>query len=596
MAQCVMKWKYKAASSKGGNGEMRGYQRYIEKQVKDRQEQKGEYADLPDFSGNNELREMLENDGDVSLMKNPEAAMKAYQHYMEYRNGSGGLFSDEGVDVKSLKKEMAMRDGIFWIPIVSMKEKDAKTTGMDSEQKWIEASRRFVHMAAKEMGLDEKNLRWVGAFHLKPESDQNKLADAGCMPHVHLVIWDESGKTPAKIRPKVFQQIRKDQRDCYMGDYLREQYSVRNNLRAEINQSFSRSMNDAADRLCDIVHDISVVTGGRGRLSAETFVKVPRQLNGIALKMKMGESLTGGEAELMKKLRVTTAAEVQQKARQYEDIGRRLSEAVDEILDTPEIGQLIASWEDVSMEIKRNDGEEKAAVSTFQDMEAIRKGLVNAVLNYAKGEFKDAGFIKPPSDKQLQAFEQKLAMGTFRSDTTEYEFYKTIEVVANMACYEGMPKPQLRMQIMQMIQRSPTPWRDLDRVRECIDEAYNAPSGLLMYTTADVWDAMSSIGYGHDSLVSLTGGYSNRRRWEAMEHTVGEFCDKSIFDITRQDVERSKLAFDQMLAEQQQKLDEEQERLDREQEEKSEREADKALAVLEANEERKAMANSDNRQ
>lgn len=581
--RCIMKWKYKAASGKNGSGEMAAYKNYIEKQVKDRQAEKGEYALLPDFSGKDDFRKSSESDESYDLRKDAKGDFQRYKDYMEYRKGSGGLFSDDGADMKELKKEMTHRDGIFWIPIVSMKWKDAVTAGMDSEQKWIEASRRFVHEAAKEMGVREENLKWVGAFHLKPESDQNKLADAGCMPHVHLVIWDASGKTPGKVKPKDFEKIRKIQTECFLGDYRRSRYEERNNLRAEIKSAFaSEAMNSAADKLCDLVYDISLVTGGHGRLTAETFSKVPRQLANIAGKLAMGENLSEGEKGMMKAMRLESLSDVKRKAAAYQDIADRLDAVVDEVLATPEISGLMKSWREVSEDIRANAGESEADIQTYKDEAEIRKGLKNSVLAYAGAQYKAAGFHEAPSPEQMKALEQKLALGKFYDDLPEDDFYHTVEVLANAANYCQMPKGTFMVQMMSMIQRSNIPYSNLGRIREAVARGYSSPNNLLTHTTREVWDAMKDIGYPHDHAVNVIGGYNASREWDLMNAAVGDFCSKTIFDITYQDLERSDIIFQQRLREQQQELDDRRRELDREREAEAQRQADEAAAQMDA--------------
>lgn len=581
--RCIMKWKYKAAAGKNGSGEMAAYKNYIEKQVKDRQAEKGEYALLPDYSGEKDFRKSSESDESYNLRKDAKGDFERYKDYMEYRKGSGGLFSDDGADMKTLKHDMTHRDGVFWIPIISMKEKDAETAGMDSEQKWIDAARKFVHAAAKEMGLKEENLRWVGAFHLKPESDQNKLADAGCMPHVHLVIWDESGHTPAKIRPKTFEKIRKIQTECFLGDYRRSRYEERNELRAEIKNKFvSESMSEAADKLCDLVYDISLVTGGHGRLSAETFSKTPRMLTNIAGKLALGENLSDGEKQMMKKMHLDTLSDVKRKAIAYQDIADRLDAVVDEVLATPEISQLMESWREVSADIRANSGEAESEIQTYKDEEEIRKGLKNSILAYASSQYKAAGFHEAPSPAQMNTLEQKLAMGKFYDDLPEEDFYRTVEVLANAANYCQMPKGSFAVQMMNMIQRSNIPYANLGKIREAIAAGYASPNHLLSHTTREVWDAMRDIGYPHDHAVSIIGGYNAAREWDLMNASVGDFCSKTIFDLTYQDLDRTDLVFQQRLREQQQELDEKRRELDRQQEEAEQRRADEEAARMDS--------------
>ena len=45
-------------------------------------------------------------------------------------------------------------------------------------------------MYRKELNIPKENYEWLAAFHIKPENDQNKEADAGSMPHLHFILFE----------------------------------------------------------------------------------------------------------------------------------------------------------------------------------------------------------------------------------------------------------------------------------------------------------------------------------------------------------------------------------------------------------------------
>lgn len=221
--------KMKFRDVKGLNKNIMGnYANYIESQVKDRKTKTNEFEkwdsdfdtikEEEDFISENIL--MLNEDNvfdDIYLDENGIFDAKSsmsfqdeynYQEYKKDKENFPTLFSDYSADIKELKSLLNSYDGIFWIPILSLREDDARNLKMDKEDIWIEQTRKIVPIMAEKIGIPISNLNWVAGFHEKPESKQKV---AGKQPHVHIIIWEKVPQLEkGRIKETNFQELRED--------------------------------------------------------------------------------------------------------------------------------------------------------------------------------------------------------------------------------------------------------------------------------------------------------------------------------------------------------------------------------------------------
>lgn len=115
-----------------------------------------------------------------------------------------GLFTDENADILDVKRDLLNHKGYVWIPIVSLKEDQARDLMVDNEEKWMEKARNIMPMFAEAIGIPESNLCWLAGFHEKPVDEQK---EAGKQPHLHFIIWE---KNPTIKRGKIsYQNLQK---------------------------------------------------------------------------------------------------------------------------------------------------------------------------------------------------------------------------------------------------------------------------------------------------------------------------------------------------------------------------------------------------
>ena len=107
--------------------------------------------------------------------------------YIGERQGSNGLFSDEGekINLSAISREIDEHPGNVWGIIISLKREDAERLGYNSAEQWMNLLRSHRNDIAKEMHILPSNLRWYAAYHNKEKN-----------PHVHVMVWSKEPKEP----------------------------------------------------------------------------------------------------------------------------------------------------------------------------------------------------------------------------------------------------------------------------------------------------------------------------------------------------------------------------------------------------------------
>ena len=107
--------------------------------------------------------------------------------YIGERQGSNGLFSDEGekINLSAIRREIDEHQGNVWGIIISLRREDAERLGYNSAEQWINLLRSRRNDIAKEMNILPSNLRWYAAYHNKETN-----------PHVHIMVWSKEPREP----------------------------------------------------------------------------------------------------------------------------------------------------------------------------------------------------------------------------------------------------------------------------------------------------------------------------------------------------------------------------------------------------------------
>ena len=107
--------------------------------------------------------------------------------YIGERQGSNGLFSDEGekINLSAISREIDEHQGNVWGMIISLGREDAERLGYNSAEQWMNLLRSHRNDMAKEMHILPSNLRWYAAYHNKEKN-----------PHVHIMVWSKEPREP----------------------------------------------------------------------------------------------------------------------------------------------------------------------------------------------------------------------------------------------------------------------------------------------------------------------------------------------------------------------------------------------------------------
>lgn len=107
--------------------------------------------------------------------------------YIGERQGSHGLFSDEGVKINlsAVSREIDEHPGNVWGIIISLKREDAERLGYNSAEQWMNLLRSHRNDIAKEMHILPSNFCWYAAYHNKEKN-----------PHVHIMVWSKEPQEP----------------------------------------------------------------------------------------------------------------------------------------------------------------------------------------------------------------------------------------------------------------------------------------------------------------------------------------------------------------------------------------------------------------
>ena len=161
--------------------------------------------------------------------------------YMDARQGSHGMFSDEGVqiDMQKICDEVDQVDGNVWGLIFSLKREDAERLGYNSAEQWMQLLRSRRNDIAKEMHIAPSHLRWYAAYHNK---DKN--------PHVHMLVWSDRPRE-AYLDKTGIHNIKK----TMAGDIFRQEnycvYKKQTEHRDHIRQSFRERMKEIVAEIND---------------------------------------------------------------------------------------------------------------------------------------------------------------------------------------------------------------------------------------------------------------------------------------------------------------------------------------------------------
>ena len=158
--------------------------------------------------------------------------------YIGERQGSNGLFSDEGekINLSAIRREIDEHQGNVWGIIISLRRDDAERLGYNSAEQWINLLRSRRNDIAKEMNILPSNLRWFAAYHNKETN-----------PHVHIMVWSKEPREPYLSREGIHNLKQTFATDIFrqeLTSIYKKQTEVRDDLKGEYKSTIAKVVAD----------------------------------------------------------------------------------------------------------------------------------------------------------------------------------------------------------------------------------------------------------------------------------------------------------------------------------------------------------------
>jgi len=473
--ESVVKWKYRVVKPGEKHHTIDGYISYVEKQVDERRNNNGVFVvNEKDVIGLNDQIQTDTDDFEQSL----------YLDYINERKGSRGCFSDQGADVDSLVSQLKQHEGAVWIPIVSLKEDWARQYGLDSEVKWMEKARELAEEYRKELGIPASNYRWIAAFHSKSEAEQNPLADSGCQPHLHFMIWeDEPTRSKYALKHEAIDRIRQRTGSILSREYMEKHYKERNELKDEIISSSKLDIVNFADDVRSLAMNINVLMGGKGRLSVGELEKRRDIAIKILDKKETGISLSSSERYFAEMMDIDSPSSATRTINNYNYVLERLNSLSDKVMNT----ELVQQWFEVSnlMRVSQHNPESL----TLSDYSGMRRVVSNNILKEVKNITKDNLFIKDDLRGMLL---ERLELGAFKKNLSEDQINDDLKVITSLCKTIGMDEKQALEVQRSLLERSQME-KYYAYLQQLVEEYYKMLQYGFDVTSRDFWQAMKDM-------------------------------------------------------------------------------------------------------
>ena len=259
--------------------------------------------------------------------------------YIGERQGSNGLFSDEGekINLSAISREIDEHPGNVWGIIISLKREDAERLGYNSAEQWMNLLRSHRNDIAKEMHILPSNLRWYAAYHNKEKN-----------PHVHIMVWSKEPREPFLSREGIH-----NLKQTFASDIFRQEltsiYKKQTEVRDELKEKYKST----------IAKVVAEIKNGDHAVPPELVMKM--QLLSEKLEKHKGKKVYGYLDKSTKAL---------------------VNEIVKMLGNDPQLSQLYDAWYGYKCETVRTYTDtmpDKIPIEENEEFKSIRNAVVSAV-------------------------------------------------------------------------------------------------------------------------------------------------------------------------------------------------------------------------
>lgn len=420
-------------------------------------------------------------------------AVDYYNSYISTRMGSSGLFSDLGDDVEELKRQMKEHQGTIYLPIISLKEKDADLVGLKNETDWKVKAREYVKEFAAAINIPANDLKWVCAYHEKNDEMINREKDAGKQPHLHFMIW----LNPTIVRKKEklsmaeLTRLRQKGASVFLNDYLIKMYEKETELQKGVKESAKHDLTeDYQQEIGDLQRLIRNATNGTGRLTYQTLLSTKEVLVNILYKLHVGESITQGELNTLHRHGIeNNEFQIRRRIEMYQSAIDGLNNLTDELLDDPNVKSRFREWVETKYEItKAWASPEESEIQTAAAIAEFRKVIINSIIR--NEDWIDKVVIDDALSGMLL---EKITNSRFKQYVQEDELYMHIKTIADLLVSLGTNKDDIYNKIGFILSRSGIRYETTKYV-EIVNESFkNYTSAGFIASRSEVYKTLHAL-------------------------------------------------------------------------------------------------------
>ena len=259
--------------------------------------------------------------------------------YIGERQGSNGLFSDEGekINLSAISREIDEHPGNVWGIIISLKREDAERFGYNSAEQWMNLLRSHRNDIAKEMHILPSNLRWYAAYHNKEKN-----------PHVHIMVWSKEPREPFLSREGIH-----NLKQTFATDIFRQELTSIYKKQTEVRDDLKEKYKNIIAKV------VAEIKNGDHAVSPELVMKM--QLLSEKLEKHKGKKVYGYLPKETKAL---------------------VNEIVKILGNDPQLSELYDSWYGYKCETVRTYTDtmpDKIPIEENEEFKSIRNAVVSAV-------------------------------------------------------------------------------------------------------------------------------------------------------------------------------------------------------------------------
>lgn len=360
-------------------------------------------------------------------------AVTTYNNYISKRFGSTGLFSGIYESIDDLKQELAEHQNTVYLPIISLKEKDALMYNLDTEEDWKEKAREYVYEFAKIVGIEKENLRWLCAYHEKTDDKINILSDAGKQPHLHFMIWSpkQNKRGIERISRQQLSRIRQKSSSIFLSNHLEEIHEKENELRVRLRHEIDIYKDPYYQQeLWEVQKMITLATEGKGRLSHKAINNHVNVLTIIMNDIIMRNPLSPQKEKYLEKLGLPRDRYViQERILLFTEAQDKMEKIIDALLGQHPLKTEFRDWINLKKEITSTWGNQKEIeFYTNNAIREFRKVIFNTLLKNDGKWYDSIELDKKSAGKIID----KAMNGQFRHSTTKEDMLIAYKHIASL--------------------------------------------------------------------------------------------------------------------------------------------------------------------